>query len=97
MLFVGDGTNNVLAAFDILAPAGPGVVSGNILTSDFAMRNGGQFDASRNLLNVGAFKQVAVFANAAVNEASKLGQAAQVPVLSLSAGTEVKVSKFAFP
>lgn len=64
VLFVGDGSNNVIAAFDILVPAGGGTVSGKILSSDFPLRNGGQLDAARNLLYVGAFHDVAVFANA---------------------------------
>lgn len=64
VLFVGDFTNKVIAAFDVLAPAGPGAINANILSSDFSIANGGQVDATRDLLYVGAFDKIGVFANA---------------------------------
>ena len=64
ILFVGDSGNKVIAAFDVLAPTGPGTVIAKLLTSDFSLINGGKLDAPRDLLYVSAFTEVAVFSKA---------------------------------
>ncbi len=53
-----------MSAFDTLAPSAKSTFAERILTSDFDLRNGPQFDAARDLLYVAAYSKVAVFAKA---------------------------------
>lgn len=64
VLFVSDGVHNAFAAFDALAPATTGTVTGKVLTSTIDGDGRSAVDAARNLLYVTANRSIAVFSNA---------------------------------